>query len=172
MGEFVVFVVYFPIPLQPILSVSDSSINFMQPLQGLFQQFIACNDHIQSPAFFQSVFKFYTFLLKFSTVLPFLTFFLPFLCCFSEKSHACPHVLEQALLLQKHSHCTYATATISYNFLNSSKLFWIIPTHNTFSLLFCGLCSPYPVSVSYILPSCHKTDQANFSSAPFQIILL
>ena len=43
--------------------------------------------------FFQNIFKFRTFLPKFSNILPFFVLF----CPFSEKLHACPYFLEQAL---------------------------------------------------------------------------
>ena len=47
----------------------------------------------------------------------------------------------------------------------------IIPTHTIFSLLFHGLCTPYPISASYIVfpPSSHENDQAIFYSAPSRI---
>ena len=48
--------------------------------QGLFQQFIACNNHMQSPALFLNILKFCLFLPKFSSILPFFTpFFVLFL---------------------------------------------------------------------------------------------
>ena len=40
-------------------------------IQGLFQQFVACDYRTQSPALFQNIFKFFTFLPKFSNILPF-----------------------------------------------------------------------------------------------------
>ena len=46
-------------------------------------QFIACDNRIQSPALFQSIFKFCAFWLKFHIF-----------CPFSEKSYACPYFLE------------------------------------------------------------------------------
>ena len=52
--------------------------------QDLFEQFIACDNHTQSPPLFQNIFKLCTFLPKFSNILPFL----PFYCPFSEISHA------------------------------------------------------------------------------------
>ena len=63
--------------------------------QGLFWQFIVCDNPTQSPALFQSIFRFCTFLPKFSNILPFFHIF----CHFSEKAHAYPYLLEQALFL-------------------------------------------------------------------------
>ena len=57
------------------------------------------------------------------------------------------------------------------NSSNHSHLLQIIPTHTTFSLLFQGFYTPYPTSGSYISPSRHGTDQANFNSSPSQIIM-
>ena len=47
----------------------------------------------QSPALFQNIFRFCTFLSKFSN-LPFFDIFLPFFAFFSEKLHASPYFLE------------------------------------------------------------------------------
>ena len=70
-------------------------------------------------------------------------------------------------LLQKHTRRTSATATISYS-LNYFHLVLTIPIKATFSLLFHGPCTPYPISVLNIPPSCHETDQADFDSSPSQ----
>ena len=51
--------------------------DFWYTCQGLFQQFIACDNRTQSPALFQNIFKFCTFLPKFSNIFPFLTIFFP-----------------------------------------------------------------------------------------------
>ena len=74
----------------------------MNSRQGLLQQFIVCNNCMQSPALFQNIFKFCIFLPKFSNILPLFNifkYFSPFFCPFSEKSHACPDFLEQALMV-------------------------------------------------------------------------
>ena len=57
---------------------------------------------MQSPALFQNIFKFCTFLPKFSNILPFFALFKHFLvfwCFFFWKSHACPYFLEYALTI-------------------------------------------------------------------------
>ena len=69
-------------------------------VQGLFQQFIVCDNRTQSTFFFQNIFKFYTFLPKFSNILPALIFF----CPFSEKSHAGPYFLEQPCSIIMYPH--------------------------------------------------------------------
>ena len=45
------------------------------PHQGLFYQFIACNNRIQPPALIQNIFKFCTFCPNFQIFCPFLPFF-------------------------------------------------------------------------------------------------
>ena len=68
--------------------------NILRIMQGLFQQFIACDNHMQSPALFRNISKFFTFLPKFSYICPFCPFYPLF--PFSEKLHAFPYFLEYA----------------------------------------------------------------------------
>ena len=91
--------------------------------QGPFQQFIACDNRTRSPAFFQTIFKFCTFLPKFlkhfALFPPFLNIFLPFFSAFFlKKSHACTYFLEQALTSKLSQNLyTYVENRLSYPLL-------------------------------------------------------
>ena len=68
--------------------------NMLLLCQGLFQEFIACNNHTQSHAHFQNIFKFCTFLPKFSNILPFFCSLYAFFCThvFTFQNRPCMHV--------------------------------------------------------------------------------
>ena len=61
--------------------------------QGLFKQFIGCNNHMQSPALFKNILKFCTFLSKFWTVLSLFALFNNFLPIFALFLKNCTHAL-------------------------------------------------------------------------------
>ena len=86
--------------------------------QGLFKQFIVCNNHMQSPALFQNI-KLCTFLPKFQIFCPFLSFFCPSIFFLSlDVLHInlseCQNLLEK-LILQKSYSLQCMSSIMSWN---------------------------------------------------------
>ena len=112
----------------------------------LFQQFIACNNPTQSPALFQNIFKFCTFLSKFSKLSSFFALFKHFFalfCSFSEKTAHMPYFLEQALTV---SNYLYKPKTL-YTFVAGTIQSLFLPYLSGDGLIFLLFCCVWGFSV-------------------------
>ena len=103
--------------------------NFLTHL-GLFQQFITCDNRTKSPALFQNIFKFCTFLPKFSITLTFCNISLPFFLkncthAFNFQNRPCLYVcfMLQIHLPGKKNHILIML--MLFNSENCTKLFFL-----------------------------------------------
>ena len=91
-------------------------------MQGFSLQFIACDNYMQSPALFQNILIFCTFLPRCSNILPFLNIFLSFFWKIARMSSLCKIGPEGSGISNTHKKITHQHRKIySLTYLSLAK---------------------------------------------------